>query len=155
MRALGLRAEKDCFRWIVLDGTTETPIKVDMDRVRAPVDYGEAESLAFFRARLLSLIEQYCPEKVALKKAETFGRGNSNIASTDARIRVEGVLMEAAHAAGVSSEGMQWRKITAGMDTDSAKQYAMRKSEVRGIKLDTKNPAAYEALLVAIAALGD
>jgi hypothetical protein len=153
MRVMGLRAEKDCFRWIVLEGTSDVPVKVDMDRVRAPAAYGEAESLAFFRSRLLSLIEDLKPEKVVLKKAETFGRGKANVASTDARIRVEGVLLESAHASGVSSEAMQWRKITSGMDTDSAKDYAKQRGEVRGITLDTRSGEAYEALLVAIAAL--
>lgn len=83
---------------------------------------------------------------------ELFGRRGGATASLDARIRVEGVILEALATAGIPVWAGAMKTISSHMGSAKAKEYLDR-DEVRELAWPTKNPNGKEALLVAISAL--
>ena len=142
MRSMGLRAEKNLFWWVVVSGDAKSPVLEGVDKIRCPRSYDEARMLSHFRERILSLFAEQKPDAVSLKRPEVFKRRASNVSSMDTRLRVEGVLLEAAHSSGKTTEALLWTQVSKGMGSDSAKQYVERGGEVRGITLSVKDGSA-------------
>ena len=94
MKAIGFRAEKDAINWAVVEGKKESPVLVADGRIAAPQIGDEADSLSYFRQRVLAIIQLHRPAIAMVRYPETFGRRNRAIASMDSRLRVEGVILE-------------------------------------------------------------
>lgn len=153
MKSMGLRAEPEKFWWVIVSGTTKSPVLEGVNKVRKPKTFSEPQMLSHFRERLLSLISEHRPDIITLKRPEIYGRGNKNVGSMDCRLRTEGVLLEAANSIGLTAEAMLWTQVSRGMDSDSAKDYVKKGGEVRGVTLPIKDANAREALLAALAGL--
>lgn len=96
------------------------------------------------------LIDNYEPDLVALRYAESFGRKATD--SDRKRARIEGVLAEAAHSRGIEVVTGPLRAISQRLKTDSAKAY-LDSGELRGLQLDRLERNCQEAVLAAISAL--
>ncbi|MGA2648855.1 MAG: hypothetical protein ABSF15_29575 [Candidatus Sulfotelmatobacter sp.] len=94
-RVIGIRAEPGAFHWAVTTGTLERPVLDASDTEAAPKAYGEAESLAWMRQRVLYILDTYTPSTLAVRFPEGNARG-ANTNSAKARCRVEGVVLEVA-----------------------------------------------------------
>src|SRR5438445_196275 len=99
---LGIRAEPAAINWAVVEGSSERPLLRAHDKSAAPVQFSEAESLAWLRLRVLDLLNQYAVQRVAVKYPENFrgpGAGRRGVQESEQkRLRVEGVVLEAAHS---------------------------------------------------------
>jgi hypothetical protein len=78
----------------VVTGTLVQPVLHASGSENAPDAYGEAETLAWIRERLLYVIDTFRPMAAAVRYAERNARG-ANKDSAKARCRVEGVVLEA------------------------------------------------------------
>jgi hypothetical protein len=94
-RMVGVRAEPSAFHWAVTTGTLERPVLDASGTEVAPEAYGEAESLAWMRQRVMFILDTYAPKTVAVRFPEGNARG-ANTNSARARCRVEGVVLEVA-----------------------------------------------------------
>jgi hypothetical protein len=155
MPAIGFRAEKDTIHWAVVEGTKQQPIIVADDKFSAPLTYSDAESMAFFRDRLITVIEQYKPTTGFIRYAETFlprKPAPNALGSMFARARIEGVILEAAHSVGVKIVGASLAGITSELGSKRAKAY-LEAGELRGADLTGRPAERREAILVAVSAL--
>jgi len=150
-RVLGLRAEARQFFWAVLEGTQDAPLVAAQDKAIAPAGADEASALAWFRGRARHLFEAYKPDAVMLRTPEFSARaGNTDGARR--RLRVEGVLLEVSHAAGLKVSAGALVTISSNLGTRSAKKY-LEAGEVRGLDISKQATPAKEAILVAISGL--
>jgi hypothetical protein len=139
--------------WALVEGTSEAPILVAADTIAAPATYDdESRSLPFYRERVLLLLSQHSPDRVAVRYAETFGRRAG--AKDNQRCRIEGVLIEAASSRGPKIVTGALASISKNLGTKSAKHY-LEASDLRGLdwsRYPAKN--VREAISVAASALG-
>ncbi|MFH1923031.1 MAG: hypothetical protein ABIP48_24470 [Planctomycetota bacterium] len=152
MKAVGFRAEKDSITWAVVDDSTDPHVVEAFDRIRAPDTYNEAERLALFRERLKALIQQQSPSVAAIRYPETVTR-RSATSSDHMRLRIEGVILEAAQSEGINVMTGALRTIGARLGTKTAKTYLDR-DDLRGMKYPRKSKIVKDAVIVAEAALG-
>ncbi len=151
-RVIGIRAEPRLFHWAVATGTLERPVLYASGTEVAPKAYGEAESLAWMRQRMLYILDTYTPAKMGVRFPEGNARGaNTNSART--RCRVEGVVLE---VAGFKNLGT----ITGPLSTFSKhlgskiSRDDLDSPDFRGIELlNFKNEYLREAILVAASLL--
>lgn len=151
MRALGIRAEPKLVHWAVVEGSAQEPVLVKHDKAKPPVHVEEPEALGWYRARLLHLVEQFEVDLVGVRYQETHGR-KGKIDSICRRSRIEGVLVEAAFAAGVPVVAGALNQLSSALGTKSAKHY-LDEGELRGVDLSSLAANRQEAVLVAVAAL--
>jgi hypothetical protein len=151
MPSIGFRVEPTCFHWAVVDAGKEQPVLVGDDRAAAPKDYTEAQALSWYRARVLALLNQFKPERAAIRYAETMpGRGNPTAAHK--RFRIEGVILEAVHSKGIDAETGALNTISSRMGSKRAKNY-LERDNVRGLDFGTRPQNRREAILVAVSVL--
>ena len=99
-RAIGFRVEPGLANWAVVTGTSDAPILEAASKLTSPSTFEEPQALAFFREGVLLLLEQYKPDVVAVRYAETFGR--QSVRESDyRRCRIEGVILEASNSRGI------------------------------------------------------
>src|SRR5438874_800755 len=104
MKALGFRAEPATVHYALVEGSRDTPLLSADGKFSAPVTYGDSEALAYYRDRVLNLIDQFKPDAVVIRFAETFYQrklGPAMFTSLFARARIEGVVLVTAQTAGV------------------------------------------------------
>ncbi len=97
-RTLGIRAQERHVYWAIMSGTKSSPCVHASGQEDAPGTFDEAEALAFFRSRLILIIDKYKPAKVAVRYPERSPGANKNEAK--ARCRVEGVALELSSSRG-------------------------------------------------------
>ena len=151
MKALGLRAEPTLLHWAVVEGDASEPVLVAQDKAKPPADASEPEALNWYRKRVVFLIEKYGVEVAGVRYQETHGR-RGNIDSICRRSRIEGVLAEAASAAGLRVVAGTLNILSASLETKSAKQY-LEAAQLRGVDLSTLQLPRREAVLAGVAAL--
>ena len=153
-RAIGFRVEPTLVHWALVEGTPEAPILVAVDKIAAPATYDdESRALTFYRERILLLLSQHSPDRVAVRYAETFGRRAAG-AKDNQRCRIEGVLIEASSSRGLKVVTGALASISKNLGTTGAKRY-LEANDLRGLdwsKYPAKN--VREAILVAASALG-
>jgi hypothetical protein len=154
MRAIGVRAqpgEPDSILWAVVEGPREQPVLVAHDQAEAPADADEAEALVWFRKRLLHILEKYKPKTLGLRVAERTARA-TNKAGPKRRLRIEGVVMEAAASQGLDVHTAALPDMAALLDIEKPKAYLERK-HLRGLDWGELGDNAREAVLVGVALL--
>lgn len=152
MRSLGFRAEADAFNWAVVEGHVGAPVLIGAEKAAAPSSYSESAVLSWCRDRVLFLFEQFAPDVVAVRYAETVRRASSQD-SARKRCRVEGVLLEAANSASLRVVTGALVTISKHLGTRSAKAY-LDDDNLRGLDWSKFSKNAREAILVAASALG-
>ncbi|SRR5581483_521984 len=148
--SLGLRAETRGFCWAIIAGTSEQPILCASGIKTAPAAYSEAESLTWLREQVIQTIEQHKPIHAAIRYPERTGFGEKR-ESTRARLRVEGVLLEATNSRSLNA-------LTGALNTiskhigGSAKDF-LGSQDFHGLDLSEHKGHIPEAILAAVAAL--
>jgi hypothetical protein len=153
MKAIGFRAEKDGINWAVVEGTKKGPVLTEHDYIKAPNINSEAASLSYFRERLLAVIQQYQPGVAFVRYPEPF-RQKSKITSVDARLRVEGVILEVLYTSGI--EVLTGAKVSMGSKLKSNDPTAyLKATELRGLVFPNRDANSREAIMAAVSALGE
>jgi hypothetical protein len=152
-RSLGIRVEPSAIHWAAVEGTKSQPILVAADNAGAPVTYSEAQSLSWYRNRMLHIIQRYKPQIVAVRYPEPTGRAGGSDAMRR-RVRIEGVVLEAADFSGLPVTTGALVTISANLGVKSAKTY-LGEEDLRGLDWSKRNSLGREAILVAVSALED
>lgn len=150
MKAIGFRAEPSALHWGVVEGTPENPVLVAADTAEIPVAFDEPEALAWVRGQVLQLIKTYSVGAAAVRYPETFKR--SSPASIDKRCRIEGVVIEAARALGITALTGALATISKNLGSSRAKKY-LESDSLRGLDWSAHPKNQREAILVAASAL--
>lgn len=150
-RAFGIRAEPKRINWAVLEGKKERPHLHASGKETAPAAFDEAESLGWFRKRVIFILEQYNPTKVAIRHPERNSRG-ANTDAARARCRVEGVILEVANSKALEVVTGALNTVSKNLGSDSAKDY-LESDEFRGLNWGNYANYLKEAILVAASVL--
>ncbi len=154
MRSIGFRAEKDAIHWAVVEPKTDALLKlIGSGVVNAAATEDTAQSLRHFREQIRLLIDKYKPGLALVRMPETFGRKSRNVASIDSRLRVEGVVIEAAASANVTVKPTLLQGIASLLKSKQAKAY-LDGENLRGIEWPNRNKNCREAILAAAAGAG-
>jgi hypothetical protein len=157
MRSIGFRAEKDTVHWAVVEGTVDLPKLVAEGKFSAPKTDSEPEALHWYRNKVRQMIEQHQAHVAAVRYGETFlqrGAKGKSLGSMFARARIEGVILEAACSSNLKVFTGQLAQISSRLDSPRAKAY-LESGDLRGLDLAGKPANRREAILVAVAALGE
>ena len=152
-RSLGIRVEPTGLNWAIVEGDQGSPILVASGDATAPSTYDEAQSLSWYRGRILHILELQKPTIVGVRYPEPTGRSGG----TDAmrrRVRIEGVALEACDSVGLPVCTGALVTISANLKTKSAK-VLLENDDLRGLDWAKRNPHIREAILVAVSILGD
>lgn len=149
-RALGLRAGASEVYWAVVEGTREAPIVRDYGKMSEPVGSTDAAALAWYRGRVLHIINTHSPSAAGVRSPEPIAPGRGE--SARRRLRIEGVLLESLHSSGVTAMIGALARISSRLGTGSAKKY-LDAEELRGLDLSKLHPLEREAVLVGVAVL--
>jgi hypothetical protein len=91
MKSLGMRAEKDCVYWALVEGTGDEPVLINEGKFAAPKTYDEPKALTWYRERLKSMIDEFEPDVVAVRYPESYLKFKPRAPSSlYARGRIEG-----------------------------------------------------------------
>jgi Holliday junction resolvasome RuvABC endonuclease subunit len=156
MKAIGIRATKDSFRWALVERTDDGYALLAEGKCPAPKTYDEPDALAWYRERVQTIIRQHQAETAAVRFAETFLRAKpaaKALASMYCRARIEGVIIEALRSAGIPVGVGGWQTISSRMGAKSAKAYT-EAGELRGIQIGDKPAEMQEAIAAAVSMLG-
>jgi len=153
MTSIGFRAEKDAINWAVVSKSGDA-LRLDAHGcINASVGDRDAECLAHFRKEVLLLVEQYKPTVAYVRTPETYNRRAQSVVranSSDSRLRVEGVILEACYSTGAKTLSGLLNAISHRIGSDSAKDYLSADS-LREIKWPKKDTLCREAILAAVA----
>jgi len=151
IKAIGFRAEADCVNWAVVTRTDGHLVLIKSDTVRFPNTYDEAHRLEWFRKRLHMTLDDHQPAIGGVRYPEP-SAPKSNVTSTNERIRVEGIILEALASKGVKSMTGALKTISSEMGSKSAKSY-LTNDTLRGLDWKGKPKNTREAIMVAVAAM--
>lgn len=157
MKAIGFRVETTAVHFAVVEGAAGEPVLVTADRYAAPKGYDEGDALTWYRVRTKTLIEEHRPDRAAIKYMESIGGGGRAPKSNDStrrRHRIEGVILQLINEHKVGSLTGPFATVAARLGSRSAKSY-IESDELRGLDWSGKTKLAKEAILVAVAALGE
>jgi hypothetical protein len=155
MKAIGFRAEPKQVHWVAVerDADGEQGAVKAAGKLPAPVSYDEASALDWYRNKVRTLIDEFEPDRVAVRYPEPSAR-QSKPTSTHRRVRIEGVILEAAHSKGKKVVTGPWATWSSLLGTKSAKHYLSQDDEVRGTDIRSlKDDYKKEAFLAALGAL--
>ena len=154
MRAIGFRAEADAVNFAVVEGTIGAPTLVAHQKISAPKTFDEPASLAWYRDRIRTMIEQYKPEKAAVRYPEPNARAGHST-STHRRIRIEGVILEASHSEKIVIVTGSLVTMASRLGTESAKtaKAYIATDDLRGLDWTELKDNSREAVLAAVSAL--
>jgi hypothetical protein len=154
MRSIGFRAEKALVRFAVVESGSDSAMAlVADDKFMVPEDAPLSDSLTQLRTQLLSAFSRYKPDIAGIRLSDR-PQGQSNIQSLFSRARIEGVVIEAAGAAGIKIVPGASATIKSGMKTKRAIREYTDDDEIRGIDLSNKkNQNLREAVIAAISVL--
>jgi Holliday junction resolvasome RuvABC endonuclease subunit len=151
MRAIGFRAEAATIHWAVVEGTSDEPVLVEHGNIAAAAALGdESRCLSHLRDRVLETIESFGPDVAAVRYPEVVRKSNS--VSGDARIRVEGVILEACASQNLKTFTGMSKSMSARLGTKTVKGY-LTSDNVRGLQWPMKKQNCRESIMVAISAL--
>lgn len=151
MRAIGFRAEASKIHWAVVEGTRKHPVLVEHGKIAAAASLGdESRCLAHLRDRVLETIESYAPDAAAVRYPEVVRKSNSK--SGDARIRVEGVILEACASQNIKAYGGMSSAMSTRFGTTTVKGY-LKSDDLRGLVWPKKDSNSREAIMAAASAL--
>jgi len=151
MITIGFRAEPSAVNWAVVEGTKETPIKIDAGTLTTPATYDEAAALKWFREKVTELVCGLKPEVAAVRYPETFLK-SARQASLNQRCRVEGVIVETLQSLGLRVLTGSLATISKNLGSKAAKHY-LDAPDLRGLNWEKYRPNVKEAILVAASAL--
>jgi hypothetical protein len=149
--AIGFRAESAEFNWGVVTRRDGKLTLIAADTQAIPKGYEEAHGLVWCRKRLYQIIEQYAPVIGGIRYPEAIAK-KKHVTGSNARLRIEGVILEALASKGVTVITGTLKEIGSEMGSDSPKAYLGR-SEVRGMDWSGHTLYRREAIIVAVAAL--
>jgi hypothetical protein len=149
-RALGFRVEPSGVNWAVIEDRGGVPALIAAESASAPTTYDEAHALAYYRERVLFIVQNYAPDIVAVRYPEPVGRTSGD--AMRRRARIEGVVLEAAASEGLSLYTGALVTISSSLKTKSAKTH-LNEEEFRGLDWAKYNGMLREAMLVAIASM--
>jgi Holliday junction resolvasome RuvABC endonuclease subunit len=151
MKAIGFRAEPSGVHWAVVEGSSSSPTLVDHGFIAAPASFNsESERLSHIREWVVSTVSDHAPDKTGVRVPE--GNSQAKGASTNARLRIEGVIMEACASNKVSVRSSTINTMGSLMGTSNTQGY-LRADEVRGLKFPKKKKELREAIMTAISAM--
>ncbi len=154
MKAIGFRVEPKQVHWTIVEQTGNVGVIKAAGKLPAPASFSEAESLDWYRNKIRTIIDEYQPDRVAVRYPEPSARAGK-VTSTHRRLRIEGVVLEASHSKGKKVVTGPWATWSSLLGTKSAKEYLAR-DEVRGInQTKIKDEHQREAFLAALAVLGE
>lgn len=148
--SIGIRVEPSKIHWAVVTGSNAQPILEGADALPAPKSWAEAAALQWYRNQVIQLIERYNPSSAVIRDTEV--SGHLQVQSLQTRCRIEGVVIEAAQSKALVVTSGRLNKMSALLDTKSAKKY-ITSDEFRGVDLSRYAPYTREAILVAVAGL--
>lgn len=150
--AMGFRAESESYNWAAVSRTDGKLLLVASGTQDRSQVYDESQGLAFFRKRLHQMIDQYAPAIGGVRYPEHSARKPKHPLGANARVRIEGVILESLASKGVQAIAGDLNTISSEMGSSSAKAY-ITGSDVRGINLKGVPKERREAIIVAVAAL--
>lgn len=151
---IGLRADAKQVYWAVVEGSQDSMIVVARDELSAPVTFGDAEALSWFRNQIHSVIFAHKPHVAAIRTPESTARGRGE--GDRRRLRIEGVVMEAAYAKGLAVHSGALATIASKLGMKSARDAKGLQDDggdLRGLDLRTLAKPLRECVLVAVAML--
>lgn len=152
-RAIGFRVEPRAVHWALVEGTGEEPVLVESATISAAKTHTEPEALSWFRARIKDLILRYEPSAAGIKYTEQIARGGRGD-SARLRCRIEGVILQLLNEERLEIFTGNYRRVSGLMGSKSAKQY-LDSDDLRGLDWSAVTKVRREAVLVAVAALGE
>lgn len=151
VRSIGVRVEPKKIHLAIVSGSIEHPTLEASETIPAPKGWSEAQALQWYRNQVGMWIEQHKPVRAFVRDSESGPQ--RNVQSLQSRCRIEGVIIEIAHAKGLRVGGGRLTSISSKLDTKRAKKYVGHE-EFRGIDLGKCNALLREAILAAVAGLG-
>lgn len=152
MKAIGFRAEPTALHWAVVEGPDQPLRLLGNGKLTAPKTYTEAESLGWYRNEVRTLIDEFHPQKAAIRYPEPSAR-QGKPTRTHIRVRMEGVVLEAIQSKSLPVLTGALTTMRAELETDSAKAY-VDTGQFRGLDCSSLTENTREAVVVAAAALG-
>lgn len=152
MRAIGFRVEAAGINWAVVSGDPKRPEPVEHDLIRAPKTGTEATNLSYFRERVLALVKRLQPTVAMIRYPEPSRQKASSATSADARLRIEGVVLEALSSANVTVYTGALSPIASMIGSKKPREYLSR-DDIRGVQYPLKAIECRESFLAAVAAL--
>jgi hypothetical protein len=151
MKAIGFRAElSGAIHWAVVEGTNKNAELVSYGTIPSPTAFSkEAVRLHHLRSQVLEKLNAHKPDSAAVRSPESRRQSHD-----DARLRVEGVVMEACAASNVSVVSGPIVSIGSRLKTKPANvnEY-MKADEFHGVVFPKKDKKCREAITVAVSAL--
>jgi len=151
VRTIGFRAEPNALNYAVIEGTVRAPCLIAHAKISAARNFGEAESLVWYRKRVEIVIEEFKPTYAVVRCPEPFAKVGKPT-SIYQRVRIEGVVAEVAHKMGLQVEVEALVTMSARIGSESAKSY-LSQDDLRGLDWSSLNVNVREAVLAATAGL--
>lgn len=152
-RSLGIRVETETIYWAVVEGTANDPVVIGEGKIPAPASADDAGRLVAHRRAVLDVIAQHDPAVVFVRSAETmFGNRGEGPRK---RLRLEGVIMEAAASKSKPVRSGPLATIGKGLGIDAATAKTTRDCALGLGTLDwaQREVEAREAIMAAAATL--
>ena len=89
MIAVGFRCFPEGFSYVVLEGSQASPRRLCHKALKLPKNQPRGQALAWTRKQVLEILNEWDPDRAAIKRAETAARSKSLT-----RSEVEGVVKE-------------------------------------------------------------
>jgi hypothetical protein len=153
MKSLGFRAGAHEINWAVVEHLDNgQPAVVAEATWKAPKTYNEAQSLSWYREKVLSLVDQHKPDSAGIRYPEPYGP-KGKIIPANARARIEGVILQSLNSQRVCVATGALAAIGSRLQTKTPKAY-LEREQFRGLDLSKRPKERQEAILVAVSALG-
>lgn len=153
MKTIGFRIESSGINWTVMTGTAKDPELVEHDYIAAPKIGTEASNLSYFRQRVLAVVQRLGPTVAMIRYPETFRPKSGSATGANARLRIEGVVLEAMASVNVTVYTGALSPIAAMIGSKKPKEY-LERDNLRGVPYPRKDIPCRESFLAAVAALG-
>lgn len=156
MQTIGFRAETGVVHYAVVDSALgPEALRMPADgKVLLQGDEPSPKALHLLRTQLITIIQSYKLDGAGVRLSDK-PQGPANVLGMLKRARVEGVILEAIGACGLSAVAGASATIKSKMKTKTAIREYAEQDSIRGIDLSAKkNKILREAVVAAISALG-
>lgn len=157
MRSIGIRAENGSVQWAVVEGTVDEPVLVEDDKFSPPKTYEIGDAAVWVQNRIGDIVDRLSPDVANIRVAETFLQKKPNPTQQNGilfRARFEGMAILSLAAKGVAVNIGQIAQMKARVGSKHVKTY-LEQRELRGMDLSSVPKIRQEAVLAAVAALGE
>ena len=157
MKAIGIRAENGKIHWAIVEGDAKNPVLVEDGKFNPPESYDLTETAKWIQTRICDIVGRHKPAVCNLRTAETFLVRKPNPkqqAGSLARARFEGMVIASLAINGVEVSIGQIQQMKSRVGSKQVKAYVEEK-ELRGMDLSKCPKIRCEAVLAAVAALGE